>query len=107
MRETPFRFTQTAAADLDDIWESIARDNQEAADRVVADIYSRVGLLAKFPRTGHRRKDLAGSRPLFFLPVGKYMVAYKSQRTGLLIIRILHAARDIAAILRETQDSQA
>lgn len=107
MRETPFRFTQIAAADLDDIWESIAHDSEEAADRVIADIYSRVSLLAKFPRAGHRRKDLAGARPLFFLPVGKYMIAYKAQRTGLLIVRILHAARDIATLLRETPDFQA
>lgn len=104
MKEIPFRFTRLASSDLDDIWESIARDSGDAADRVVAEIYNQINLLAKFPGAGHRRKDLAENRRLLFFPTGKYMIAYRAQREAVLIVRILHAARNIEALLREQRD---
>lgn len=107
MRERSFRFTRLAFSDLDDIWESIARDSGEAADRVVAEIHDQIKLLAKFPGAGHRRKDLAENRRLLFFPTGKYMIAYRVQREAVLIVRILHAARNIAVLLRERRSGQA
>lgn len=101
MKETPSRFTRLAADDLDQIWASIATDSLEAADRIILEIDKQVRLLSKFPGLGHRRKDLAERRPLLFFPMGNYMIAYRMQRQGLLIVRILHAARNIATILRE------
>lgn len=101
MRGPAYRFTPVANADLDEIWESIARENRDAADRLILEIYERVKLLAKFPDAGHSRKDLAGARPLLFFPVGKYMIAYKSDSDPLVVVRILHAARNLSAVLGE------
>ena len=53
-----YAFHPDAFADLDEIWEYIAQDNVDAADRVLADIHSTVTLLAGSPQIGHRRPDL-------------------------------------------------
>lgn len=54
-----------AFTDLDDIREFIARDNVDAADRVITEIFDALRALAAFPHQGHRRPDLT-FRPLHF-----------------------------------------
>ena len=54
-----------ALVDLNEIWEFIAADNLEAADRVLEEIREVIGSLVSFPRMGHTREDLT-SRPLRF-----------------------------------------
>ncbi|MGO9258860.1 MAG: type II toxin-antitoxin system RelE/ParE family toxin [Bryobacteraceae bacterium] len=91
-----------AYTDLDDIWEFIAEDNPNAADRVREDIYKAIGKLAPFPRQGRRRPDLT-SRPLRFITVRDYLVAYAPDESPLLVIAVLHGRRSpriMAAILR-------
>ena len=51
-----YAFHPDAFADLDEIWEHIAQDNVDAADRVVADIHSTLTTLAGSPQIGHRRR---------------------------------------------------
>lgn len=101
-----YQFTASSNADIDAIWESIAQDNSEAADRTIAAIYQHVLLLADFPEIGHSRVDLASQRPILFSPVGNYMVIYRSDYKPVLIIGILHAARDIPSILRHRKTTQ-
>ena len=60
-----YAFHPDAFADLDEIWEYIAQDNVDAADRVLADIHSTLTTLAASPHIGHRRPDLT-TRPLRF-----------------------------------------
>lgn len=103
MTDFSYRFTRLANADIDNIWESIARDNPDAADRLIHEIYEQVKLLAKFPDAGHPREDLAEGRSLLFFPVGNYMIAYKAHSRPMVVIRILHAARNLSAVLREQQ----
>ena len=62
---TAYAFHPDAFADLDEIWEYIAEDNIDAADRVLADIHSTLTLLTGSPHIGHRRPDLT-ARPLRF-----------------------------------------
>src|SRR6202011_4219434 len=64
-RMSGYAFHPDAFADLDEIWEYIAQDNVDAADRVLADIHSTLTLLAESPQVGHRRPDLT-MRPLRF-----------------------------------------
>ena len=91
-----------AYADVDEIWEFIAQDNLNAADRVREDIHKAVGRLVPFPHQGHRRPDLT-SRPLRFITVRDYPLAYAPDESPLLEIAVLHGRRSprvIAAILR-------
>ena len=91
-----------ACRDIDDIWEYIATDNLDAADRVVEEIYQTIGSLVAFPHQGHTRPDLT-SRPLRFQSLRDYVIAYAPEEKPLAVIAVLHGRRSprvIAAILR-------
>jgi len=64
-----------AYADLNEIWEYIAADNLDAADRVLKEIFNMLMSLTRFPQQGHVRPDLT-SRPLRFQVVRDYVIAY-------------------------------
>jgi len=91
-----------AYTDLEEIWEYIAADSLEAADRVREEIYDAIQSLVPFPHIGHSRPDLT-SRPLRFQSVRDYVIAYAPDEKPLAIIAVLHGRRNprvIAAILR-------
>lgn len=91
-----------ALADLDEIWEFIAVDNLDAADRVLEEIREAIRALVPFPQMGHVRPDLT-SRPLRFHPVRSFLIAYAPDEDPLIIIAVLHSRRNprvIAALLR-------
>jgi toxin ParE1/3/4 len=90
-----------ALADLSEIWEYIAADNLDAADRLLDEIYDSIASLVRFPHQGHTRPDLT-SRPLRFQVVHDYVVAYAPDEKPLAVIAILHGRRNprvLAAIL--------
>lgn len=84
--------------DLDEIWEYIAADSIDAADRVLNKIAEAFEQLAQTPGIGHYREELADKRHRFHL-VHFYLIVYRWETKPLQIIRILHAARDVQAIL--------
>ena len=91
-----------AIKDLEEIWEYIAADNLEAADRVREEIYDAIKSLVPFPHVGHSRSDLT-SRPLRFQTVRDYAIAYAPDGKPLAVIAILHGRRNprvMAATLR-------
>ena len=94
----PFVLTLEAEADINEIWEYIASDNLDAADRVREDFYSAMCRLIEMPFMGHVREDLT-SRPLRFWPVGSYLVIYHIGDHRIEIVCVLHGQRDIPTIL--------
>jgi plasmid stabilization system protein ParE len=44
--------------DLDEIWEYIAADNIDAADRWIGKLFDAFAALGQTPGMGHRREDL-------------------------------------------------
>jgi len=90
-----------AYSDLNEIWEYVAADNHDAADRLLDEIYASLTLLVRFPKTGHSRPDLT-SRPLRFHVVRDYVIAYAADEKPLAVVAILHGRRNprvLAAIL--------
>ena len=75
-----YAFHPDALADLDEIWEYIAENNVDAADRVLADIHSTLTTLARSPQIGHGRPDLT-TRPLRFHVAREYLIAYAPARS--------------------------
>ena len=97
-----YRLHPEAYADLDEIWEFIASDSLDAADRVIEEVYDTIRRLVPFPHQGHRRPDLT-SQPLRFQTVRDHLIAYASDEKPLVVIAIVHGRRSprvIAAILR-------
>jgi plasmid stabilization system protein ParE len=100
--EQGFALHPLAAQDITNIWEHIAADNPLAARRVREEMYRAIRALVSFPGQGHRRPDLT-SRPLRFILVREYLVAYASDEKPLWVVAVLHGRRSprvLAAILR-------
>lgn len=90
--------TAGAEKDVNDIWDYIAFDSIEAADRVLTALESAMIKLAGNPGIGHWREELADKRHRFWL-VDSYLIVYRHQATPLQIVRVLHAARDVRSVL--------
>lgn len=94
-----YRLTPQARRDLLFIWEFIARDDIQAAERLTERMERAFRLLAEFPGTGHKREDVETSEPVLFWPVGSYVLVYKPEPKPIVIVRIVHGARDLNALL--------
>jgi plasmid stabilization system protein ParE len=89
-------------SDLDDIRDYIARENPDAADRVMVEIFSAIRALVPFPNQGRTRSDLT-ARPLRFTLVREYLIAYAPQEKPLWVVAVMHGRRNprvMAEILR-------
>jgi plasmid stabilization system protein ParE len=97
-----YDFHPEVRVDLDEIWQFIAADNTDNADRLIAEIVDAIDALVPFPGVGHRRPDLTG-RPLRFIVVRDYLIAYAPDEKPLWVVAVMHGRRSpriIAAILR-------
>jgi len=100
--EQGFVLHPLAAQDIAEIWEYIAEDSPLAARRVREEIHSAIRALIPFPNQGHKRPDLT-SRPLRFILVREYLIAYAPNEKPLWVIAVMHGRRSprvMAAILR-------
>lgn len=86
------RRSPRAEIDLLEICDYIARDNPAAAERQLDRIEYACRVLAENPLAGPVRNDLAPG--LRFYPVGNYLIFYEDRGDRLLIVRVLHGARD-------------
>ena len=97
-----YDFHPQARSDLDEIWDFLRANNLDAADRMIAEILSAIRTLVPFPNQGHRRPDLT-SRPLRFIRVREYLIAYAPEEKPLWVVAVMHGQRSprvMAAILR-------
>jgi toxin ParE1/3/4 len=88
--------TSQAEQDLIEIGVYIAADDPAAADRWIDLIGETCRLLAALPGMGRDRKDLLAKLRSF--PVGNYIIFYRPVAGGIIVIRVLHGARDIEAL---------
>jgi plasmid stabilization system protein ParE len=96
-----YQFTPQATGDLFEIWNFIAHDNPEAADRVEEAIFRACDLLSGSPLAGRMRKELTALPVRFWVvhPYSKYLIVYDPEKKPLQIIRILHGSRNLPSIL--------
>src|ERR1700733_12653508 len=64
---TRYQVSAEAQNDLFEIWQRIAQDSVELANRIEGEFYSLFESLARMPRQGHSRKDLT-QRARLILP---------------------------------------
>jgi plasmid stabilization system protein ParE len=103
---TGYEFHPEARFDLDEIWEYISVDSLAAADRVIAEILAAARTLVSFSNRSHLRPDLT-SRPLRFVLVREYLIAYAPDEEPLWVVAVMHGRRSprvMAAILRGREE---
>lgn len=90
------RFSNSAEADLLELWLTIAEENIVAADESLDTIQATVLLLSDQPEMGRARPELSdGLRG--FPTRTHHIIFYLPEADGLLVVRVLHHARDIDA----------
>lgn len=89
-----------ADQDLTDIWDYIAADSIDAADRWIGKLFDAFESLAQHPNLGHKREDLTTHSVLFW-PVGSYLVIYRITPSSLQIVAVTQGSRDIPAFLNQ------
>ena len=95
---TQFILSPAGRDDLDKVWDFIARDNADAADRVCEEIRAAIRMLAENPGIGHYRRDLA-DEPLKFWRVYTYLIIYRPETRPLEVVRILSGYQDLKRLL--------
>jgi plasmid stabilization system protein ParE len=73
---------------------------------VIVEIFNAVERLVPFPHPGFRRSDLT-NRPLRFVRVHDYLIAYAPDEKPLWVIAVMHGHRSprvMAAILRGREE---
>ncbi|HPM80454.1 MAG TPA: type II toxin-antitoxin system RelE/ParE family toxin [Candidatus Anammoximicrobium sp.] len=81
------------------IWLHVAQDSPDAADRLLERIDEKCRLYATQPEMGSPRPDLG--RQVRCFSVGNYVVIYRPLEDGILILLVIHGARDIPTVFRE------
>ena len=95
------QLTPQALEDLDAIWQTIAEDNRDAADRVETEILATCHRLAKRPRIGTKREDIT-PLPVRFWSVTKfpnYVIVYRPDTVPLQVVAVLHGRRELKEVL--------
>ena len=83
------RYERGALSDLDEIFSYIAKDNQEAASRLVARIEESTARIAASPYLGAASRNPRFRR----FPVGKYLIVYEVGDDEVVIHYVRHGAR--------------
>jgi len=76
---TGYVLAKDAELDLGDVWDYIATDSMEAADRWIANLFDAFEALGRTPGMGRKREGLT-PYPVLFWPVGAYLVVYRAER---------------------------
>ena len=91
------RYSHKAKADLLDLWLWLAQDSLQVADQKVAEIERRASALQEYPELGVARPDIAAEARS--LVVERWLVIYKIDADGVMIVRVVDGARDVTKIL--------
>jgi toxin ParE1/3/4 len=96
-------WTEPALHDLDAIAEYIALDNATAASRLVAETFTRVERLGRFPRSGKRLAELPRT-PYRELVVPPCRIVYRHERDCVYILHVMRAERLLRRFLLEQRE---
>jgi toxin ParE1/3/4 len=101
----PYVIAPAADRDTDNHFRYIARHNYEAAVRFLRATEASYDRLVGMPELGerqeYRQQRLAGLRAWQVRGFENYLIFYRPIEHGIEIVRVLHAARDIAALFED------
>src|SRR5438105_1957507 len=89
-----------AQDDLFGIWQHIAEDSVEVANRIENEFHDLFASLARLSGQGHTRKDLT-LRPVLFFPLHSFLVVYQPDVRPIRIMAVLRGRRNVKRILKE------
>jgi len=88
--------SETARADIKEIWTYIAEYNTDSANDVVRDLAKKFDLLESNPKLGREQDGLVVEMRLF--PHKNYNIYYFPIEGGVEIYRVLHGRRNVEEV---------
>lgn len=105
------RFSPKAGRDLGEVFQHIAVDNPEAAERVRQTILNTADFLSQHRELGRRIRKAAPRHVQirwFVVPKFRnYLIFYQPFQETIMVIRVLHAAQDWTRFFPAPQDPPA
>jgi antitoxin ParD1/3/4/toxin ParE1/3/4 len=89
--------TRRARVDVQQIWNYVAEESVDAADRIARELRLAMIGLADMPGKGHRRSDVRNARYRFW-SVYSYVIAYYPDTKPIQIVRVIHGRRNFRRI---------
>lgn len=94
------RINPLVVSDLKAIRDYIAEDNEEAAGKIIAEIYSSFERIQQFPAIGAElSKRVSFKTDYKYLAHGNYIILYRVKKDCVDIYRVIDRFRDITSIL--------
>jgi antitoxin ParD1/3/4 len=97
-----YSLSPQAVEDLFEIWQYIAQDSEDAANRVQSEFFETFGALARIPGQGHRRKNLT-TKPVLFFALYSYLIVYQADVNPIRILALVHGRRNVKRVLKQRQ----
>jgi plasmid stabilization system protein ParE len=94
-----FVLANRAYDDLDEIWDYVAAENENAADAIIEQVYTAIHRLTEYPKIGHYREELQDDS-LRVWPVRSYLIVYRENGYVLEVVRVVSGYRDLWEVLR-------
>ena len=94
---TGYHLHPEAVTDIDEIAAYIGQDSPQDAHDFVDEIFDAIRAVAAFPHLGHVRPDLT-SRPVRFIRVRDYLIAYVPEQKPFWVIAVVHGHRSPSAM---------
>ena len=98
-----YKLSEAAHKDLREITYRIAKDNELAARRVYQSILDTCAAVADIPNIGHHPMYVE-DKEILSVSVQKYkryLIFYKKRSNDVLILRVIHSARDLPALFND------
>jgi antitoxin ParD1/3/4/toxin ParE1/3/4 len=95
---TPYELSAEVQNDLFEIWQRIAADSVELADRIEDEFHEVFAALARMPGQGHLRRDLTSKSVLFF-PLYSFLIIYQPETKPIRVLAVVRGKRDIKSLL--------
>lgn len=90
------RVAERAQEDLLEIWEHVARENPESAERLFQTFREKFELLLGHPLIGRERNEIFIGLRSF--PAGRYVIFYQPMAYGIEVLRVRHGASDLRGL---------
>jgi toxin ParE1/3/4 len=87
-----YRLRPQARRDLSEIIAYLAQRNHVAARKWRDEVFRVFELLGDNPQIGSAHDEVAPDLRMF--PLGNYIVLYRVETAGVLVLRVIHASRD-------------
>jgi len=102
----PFRLTEDAVRDLEQAAAYLAEESEPAALKLADNLEHSFLFIAQWPGCGHRRSDLTRHQDIRFWNSSGYLIVYRIGVQPVLILGVLHDARDAASLVASRLEHQ-